>query len=210
MAKWPGRPEQDGSLLRGGAIAVAVAAGSRSAFEQLHARLSPAIRATLLRRCGGRQHVAEDLLQQTWTLVWQSVSQRRYDPHRAAISTFVYAVANNVWLQYARGNMREELRPMPMSAGADLERALELAELLDELRAYLREPEARGGLSDLDREIVVESARGVTERELAGRLGLAPSTVNSRKQATYAKIREALERRGFTRELVEQMPLNLE
>ena len=41
-------------------------------------------------------------------LVWKALREGQYDPERSAITTFVYAVANNAWLSHLRGFAREQ------------------------------------------------------------------------------------------------------
>src|SRR5690606_14994005 len=87
-------------------LGIAAAGGDRAAFELVHQRLGGGGRRLVLERTGGRADVAEELAQRTWVGVWQSINAGKYDPARAAISTFVYAVASKVWLQHLRGSAR--------------------------------------------------------------------------------------------------------
>ena len=57
---------------------------------------------------------------------------------------------------------------------------------------------------------VTRLARGATERDLAGALRLAPSTVHARKVSAYSKLHACLGRKGYSDEIVEQLRLPLE
>jgi RNA polymerase sigma-70 factor (ECF subfamily) len=171
----------------------AIAAGDRAAFEAFHTRLGPWIRRHFLERCGGRADVAEDLSQKTWTGVWQAVAARRYDPERSALSTFVYAVAQNVWRQHMRRQGRagptaefDEHAQGPAD-GAPVEDAAGLAEMLDVIRRALRGD--MPGMTEADVQVLGLIARGMSDRDLAVALGVAPSTAHARKRATLDKLR---------------------
>lgn len=222
MPSHAGRPPVTRPASTDAADAAALARGDRAAFDRLHARLGAGLHRLLTRRSSGRADVADDLSQQTWAAVWRSLTHGGYDPARAAPSTFVYAVANHVWLQHRRSASRTQAQaggPVPASvaertlAHAEApgstagDRALEHAELLDALRTCLEFGEGPAGLSDQERVLAFEAMRGVSERELARRVGVAPSTLHERKVALYNKLRTCLARKGYTREIVEQMPL---
>lgn len=190
-------------------LAAAAARGDRPAFEGLHKRLTGGLRRLFMERCGGRADVADDLIQRTWVGVWQALSSGRYDPARAAISTFVYAVAHNMWLQHLRS------RPTRGLPGADSERDggwaeavvegpdKELAEVLEVIRACLR-GEA-GGLTPDERAILRLSGSGASDRDLAARLSVSPSTANARKRAAFDKLRRHLESMGHHPETTERL-----
>jgi RNA polymerase sigma factor (sigma-70 family) len=181
-------------------LAASAAAGDKSAFAALHKRLSGGIRRLFLDRSGNKAEVADDLLQRTWVGVWQSLSRGRYDPAKSAISTFVYAVAHKMWLQHLRATPGArptggddspieglEATDSPMSETG-------LAEVLDVIRACLR-----GNMGDLttdEREILRLCGSGASDRDLAARLSVSPSTANARKRAAMEKLRRHLAAAG--------------
>jgi FixJ family two-component response regulator len=73
---------------------------------------------------------------------------------------------------------------------------LALAELLDAVRQCLSAAGTANSLTDIERHIVQQVVQGATDRSLAAALGLAPSTVNARKQSAYAKLRRCLAAKG--------------
>lgn len=183
--------------------------GDHGAFEQIHRRVGAGVKRLLLRRSGGREDLVEEISQRTWTSVWQAVKAGKYDPSRSAITTFVYAVANNAWLTHLRGFARDrgyiEGAPgiLPVEAAERLEgdagetaSAVAASEELEAMRSCLAE-DSPAGLSDLERTIVRAIAAGETDRGLARRLKLSSSTVNVRKHAAYEKIRVYMASRGF-------------
>jgi RNA polymerase sigma-70 factor (ECF subfamily) len=188
----------------------AVAAGDADAFASVHDRFDPGLRRLFARRVRGRAEVVDDLAQQTWSHAWQAICQKKYDPARAAISTFVYAIAKNVWLQFCRRQGRHvnaEVE-LPVDDAQPVERILAHAELLEALRDCLLT--ASDTLSTGEREIAIGLARGLSERDLARELSCAPSTLHARKQAAYAKLRRCLAEKGFPAETIEQLDLSME
>ncbi len=189
----------------------AAMAGDEAAFASIHGRLDDRLRRFLLRRAPGRDDLAADLAQRTWVAVWEALRQARYDPNRAAISTFVYAVASKMWLQHLRTSRRagpaaglsddDEGLIADAAGPAD---AMDLAEVLDAVRACLRADASADGLSQEESVIVCAAASGESDRALAKRLGLAPSTINARKRAAYDKVRRYLARRGHRPESSER------
>lgn len=195
-------------------LSAAAAAGDERAFNALHHRVGAGLRRLLLKRSGGRADLVDDLMQTTWTSVWNALRQGKYDPNRAAITTFVYAVGNNAWLTHLRKFSREqgyagsgrqsegapgsrrsttdpETRP---DATPPVEDAATAAETIDIVRACLRE-QGVAGLTDQERLIVRSIAAGESDRGLARRLGISCSTVNVRKHSGFEKIRRHLEAR---------------
>lgn len=172
----------------------APSSADREAVAEAHRRYSTGLRAYFVRRGvdGGK---AEELAQQTWATLWGAVRAGRYDPGRAALSTFLYAIAANVWLRDRRASGRR-------GGGADAaaERILgrsedpappaELAELLDAVRDCMTG--RAGGLPEDVREVLVGLGRGESDRELARRLGVSPSTAHARRARALGLLREAL------------------
>jgi RNA polymerase sigma factor (sigma-70 family) len=180
-------------------LASDAARGDRGAVESLHRRLDPGLRRLFLARTGGREELAEDLCQRAWAACWRAVAGRKYEPARAAFSTYLYAIASRIWLEYlrksGRGLSTEELTEYEADQLASSPAAeARLAEAIDLVRECLR-GEA-GGLSEEERWILRESAMGASDRDLARRMGVAPSTMNTRKRQALERLRRFLAGRG--------------
>lgn len=184
----------------------------RSAFDAVYERLAGGLRRFLLKKSGGREEWAEEIAQKTWAAVWEAVRDARYDPRRSSISTFVYAVAYKMWLREMRASRSgaavlngaarlAETRPGVVDDPAE---AAGLAETIDAVRACLRAADNPGGLTELESSIVAAIAAGESERSLAEQLGVAPSTVNARKQAAYRKLRRCLAAKGISADSIER------
>jgi RNA polymerase sigma factor (sigma-70 family) len=187
-------------------------AGEHEAFEEIYRRIGAGLRRLLLRRSAGREDLVDDLCQKTWASVWKALSEGKYDPERSAITTFVYAVANNAWMSHLRGFARDQgyVGGAPAMLGGEHAEQAECgaglpdevwahAETIECVRACLREG-GPGGLTESERAVVRAVAGGESDRGLARRLGLSSSTVNIRKHSGYAKIRAYLRSRGILAE----------
>lgn len=125
--------------------------------------------------------------------MWQAIRDGRYDPGRGALSTFVYAVAMKIWLRERRRSARqphpaEELAGRLLSAEGDMADAVALAELLRRVQDYLADPR----VSEEDRHVLGAMSRGMSDRDLARELGVAPSTAHQRKSSALERFRRRL------------------
>lgn len=193
---------------RSGFVAADVAAavsGNEDAFERLHDRYCHGLVRFFLKRTAGRIELADELSQKTWVLVWRALRAGRYDSARAGISTFIYAVGQNVWLQHRRssasalvaGGDFEDFSGLVEASAEDPAGELAAAELLDALREAICSVEHENALTGAEREVVRGLQAGQSERGLADRLGVAASTVHSRKVSAFEKLRRILTQRGF-------------
>lgn len=181
-------------------------------MHRLHARYSAGLLRFFAKRTAGNLEWAEELAQQTWAEVWRALVDQRYDPKRAAMSTFIYAIGQNLWLRARRSAMKS--RPASFEAelllgnwlapGADLSQSLAAAELLTALRDCVAKDAAAGGLSDVEARVVRGLMDGLTERQIAAQLGVAPSTAHTWKQAALKNLGRCLAARGFALESPEQ------
>jgi len=182
-------------------LAAAAATGDRGAFEAIHRRLAGGIHRLFLDRAAGRQELADDLSQRTWLAAWESLQKGRYDPSRAAITTFVYAIGYKMWLQYLRTASRPETLVADVFDGnrADLdtpEYECHAAELLTAVRDCLKNKGESSVLTEDERGIVRASAAGTSDRDIARQMQIAASTLNARKQSAFEKIRRFLAGHG--------------
>lgn len=178
----------------------AAAAGDQAAFARLHDRLAGGVRQFLRKRIPSNEHLVEDLTQQTWMGLWNALQAGRYDPQRAAVSTYLYAVAYKTWLRHVRdgdaaSDDLDRFAESILGAG-DPADELRAAELIEAVRGCLRHRDAPTALTDEERAIVQSGAEGLSEREIASRLGIAPSTVNVRKHLAMNKLRDCMARKG--------------
>lgn len=185
------------------ALALAAMRGDESAFGALQKRFAGGVLKFFMLRVSGRSDVAEELAHGTWVSVWKALVSGRYDPSRARISTFVYAVATKAFLQFLRDRRRAEGRRLILAERAraepdfpDAHDETGLAELIEAVRECLASEGPGAVLTPEERDLVTGAVRGETDRAAAKRLGVASSTVNARRRAAYEKIRRYLAAKG--------------
>jgi RNA polymerase sigma-70 factor (ECF subfamily) len=185
--------------------------GDEQAFEELHRRLGGGLSRFIQRRVGGRAELVEELSQMTWVEVWRALHGGRYDPERARITTFVYAIGYKMVLRHLRAAGRPAETRLSVDDVADAlygsrlpEEALHFSELLDAVQDCLHRMRTSHSLTAEERAVLAGLAEGESERALGRRLGAAASTINVRKKVALEKMRKCLADKGFTEELVER------
>jgi RNA polymerase sigma factor (sigma-70 family) len=184
----------------------AAASGERAVFDEVHRRLDVIVRR-FMRERGADASLSDDLSQRVWFAVWQACRAGTYDPSRSAISTFVYAVSSNVWLQHLRSRGTRDARTQAIeSLGVDItdaERATDFArtaEAVDFVRRALspiQSDPAPEGLTERERAALRATGEDVTDRDLALRLGVSPSTAHTTRRTALEKLGTMLRRAGL-------------
>lgn len=82
-----------------------IRSGDESALEALYAAHRRTITALVMRN-NGTPDDAADVLQDALVILWERVRNGRYE-HSAAIGTFLYATARNIWLRRLARTRRE-------------------------------------------------------------------------------------------------------
>jgi RNA polymerase sigma factor (sigma-70 family) len=82
-----------------------IRSGDESALEALYTAHRRTITALVMRN-NGNQDDAADVLQEALVILWERVRTGRYE-HTAAIGTFLYATARNLWLRRLARARRE-------------------------------------------------------------------------------------------------------
>lgn len=167
----------------------AVAEQDRQAFAAVFAHFAPRLKSYML-RLGSSDSQAEELAQEAMVTVWRKAD--RYDPERAAASTWIFTIARNLRIDRFRRNNHPELDPedpalvpdAPPAADAVVERKQDAARV----RAALAE------LPDEQREVVrLSFFDDKTHIEIAAQLDIPLGTVKSRIRLAFARIRTTLD-----------------
>jgi len=174
------------------ALLISAASGDQQAMADLYDTYAGALYGYGFRRLGSTT-LAEDLVQRVMTRLWQLAD--RYDPSRASVRTWVFTLARTSCIDLyraqppdaARGEAPDRTGPTDESIDADIGQLLQ-AELI------------RTALDRLstDHRQVIELAyfTGLSQSEVATRLGLPLGTVKSRSFYALKALRLTLEELG--------------
>jgi RNA polymerase sigma-70 factor (ECF subfamily) len=163
-----------------------IADGDGHAFEVLYRRYARAVLGLAMRRLGDRGR-AEDAVQETFVSVWRAAATFR--PERGRASSWLYAVARNSISDRGRrrGEPTAEPPEVPSGDPGPEDRAehswlsWRVHRALEELPRQEREP------------IELAYWGGLSQSEIAERLGIPLGTVKTRTRTGLARLADALE-----------------
>lgn len=166
----------------------AVADGDQDALRDLYERHGGALLG-LARRMLGSQEEAEEVLDDTLLGLWRHAAG--FDPAKASVKTYLFAMARNLCLSRLRARRaRPRLEDFDESAMAY---QLAFSTNPDPLPSVLAR-QALAAIDDSDRQLLEEAFYGGwSHSELAARHDLPLGTVKSRLRRAMATMREALE-----------------
>jgi len=160
-----------------------------AAFDTLYRRHSDRVFGLALSKLRDRGR-AEDAMQDTFAAIWRSAST--YRPERGPGASWLYTVARNVVIDRARANMRAETPAEPDDVADDAPGPESNTET-SWLSAHVHQ--AVEGLPEQER-ILIELAywHGLSQSEIAERLGVPLGTVKTRTRAALGRLADRLER----------------
>jgi RNA polymerase sigma-70 factor (ECF subfamily) len=162
------------------------AAGDREAFEQLYLRYARAVLGIALRRLRDRGR-AEDAVQETFASIWRSAGS--YRPERGRGAPWLYAVARNAISD--RGRARNE---PPAEAPDEPSQSPGPDERAEQSWLSFRVHSAVETLPGHERTLIeLAYWGGLSQSEIAARLGIPLGTVKTRTRAALARLADALE-----------------
>lgn len=177
-------------------VAAVAGAGDRSAFAVLFKHFAPRVKAHLL-RSGASAEVAEELVQETMVNVWRKAGT--FDPARAQLSTWIFTIARNQWVDHLR---RRHDRPgdaaaiEPEQAADPIEQALSEATPDEHLDAARRESAVRAALGRLAPEqlqiLRLSFYDEHSHAHIAAELQVPLGTVKSRIRLAVGHLRRVL------------------
>lgn len=172
----------------------AVARGDLAAFEELYDRHSPLLYALLLRILGDVRD-AQEVLQDAFVKVWTSA--RLFDPARGSEPAFLISIA--------RSRAIDRLRSRRIRADRENDAAREISIRSGDVDSSTgaesairseRRTAVRGALAELPepQRVALELAYfdGLSQSEIADRLGEPLGTIKTRMQLGMKKLRERL------------------
>jgi RNA polymerase sigma-70 factor, ECF subfamily len=171
------------------ALLLAVGRGDRDrALPELYRRYERRLFGLGIRLLGD-QGLAEELVQETFLRVWRTAD--RFDPSRGTVAAFVLAIARRLAIDLWR---RPSSRPLQSAA----ETPAAIDETIDRLLLQLAVRDALDSLPPAHREVLELSYHsGLTQAEVASRLGIPLGTVKSRAYHALRAFRRAVDERGI-------------
>lgn len=171
----------------------AVAQGDRQAFEMLYDRYASVVFGLALKMLGDRE-VAEEAVQEIFWRVWQRA--KSFDPSRA-FAPWLFGIAHNYCIDELR---RRRARPQPVYEDDDHPVLSSIADDADVSEAALQSEQRRVVLNAL-RELPTEQRQalelayfgGLTQQEIATRLGNPLGTIKTRMRLGLQKLRSLLQ-----------------
>ena len=172
----------------------AVARGNLAAFEELYDRYSPTLYALLLRIVGSTDD-AQEVLQEAFIKAWSNASM--FDAARGSEVAWLISIARS------RGIDRLRARRLRGDRENDAGREISIRSGFvdkktgadDAIRSQ-EQKAVRGALSELPepQRVALELAYfdGLSQSEIAGRLGEPLGTIKTRMQLGMKKLRESL------------------
>jgi RNA polymerase sigma-70 factor (ECF subfamily) len=168
-------------------LVVLAARSEELALAELYGRYG-AIAYGLARRILGDPSLAEDAVQEGFLAVWCSAA--RFVPERGQARTWILTLVHHRAVDLVRGGRGRERHPLELAANA-------VEAPGDEALSLVAERErVRRALRRLPREfrepLVLAYYEGMTQRELAERLGQPLGTIKSRMSRGHSRLRAAL------------------
>lgn len=169
-------------------LVAAVASGSEEALRTLFHRHGGALMALARRMLGSREE-AEEVVVDTYLRLWRHAE--RFEPERAALRTYLYAVTRNLCISRLRARQaRPQIQELDPESHAY---ATAFSHTVDQVAGALAR-RALDALDEQDRELMLEAYYGGwSQSELAERHGMPLGTVKSRMRRALARMRAALE-----------------
>lgn len=188
----PGEATRDEDLIE------SVAAGNRRAFEELYERYASLVFGLALKMLGNRE-VAEEAVQEIFWRVWQRA--KSFERGRS-FAPWLFGIAHNYCIDELR---RRRARPQPVYEDDEHPVLSNIADEGDVSDAALQGEQRRivvNALRELPREqreaLELAYFGGLTQQEIAERLGNPLGTIKTRMRLGLQKLRQMLQGQELT------------
>lgn len=177
-----------------------VADGDAEALRALYERYGPVLFGMAYRSLGDRQ-LAEDCVQEVFVTAWRSAG--RYDARRASVTTWLFTISRNKTVDALRRRSRRPAEPLPERwSAAEAPDAAEVVAAGDQGR---RVASALAELPQPQLEAVsLAYFEGLTQAEIADRLGVPIGTVKGRLRLALDRLRSLAPAYAFEPDVVAQ------
>lgn len=167
----------------------------RAAFERLFLHFAPRVKGYLM-RLGGDRATAEELMQETMTLVWRKAAQ--FDPARSSASTWIFTIARNLRIDAFRREKHPEIDANEPALQIDADPPADVAMVARQDAVQVAQALAR--LSTAEQQVLrLAYFDDQPQSAIAEQLGIPLGTVKSRVRLAFGKLREMLGEDGGVR-----------
>ena len=167
--------------------------GDRQSFEQLYERFSGVLFSTAYRGLNN-QEAAEDVLQEVFVQIWEKAPL--YDPERGKPLTWAITLARNKAIDRLRSMQRRNRLQDDVEKESQTLEQFDDKSSVDAVDAMEKSALVRGAIKKLsnDHREAIELAffSGLTQTEIADRLGEPLGTVKARIRRGMMKLREVI------------------
>jgi RNA polymerase sigma-70 factor (ECF subfamily) len=145
----------------------------------------------------GDSGLAQDAVQETFLRAWQSA--RHFDPDRASLRVWLFAIARNVMIDLHRRRSKASWANVGGDETAVTSRLAPVPDATDGVLARAVVADALGRLSAEHRQVIVEThLRGRSYEDLAAECGVAAGTLRSRMFYALKALRVAMDNMGVS------------
>jgi RNA polymerase sigma-70 factor (ECF subfamily) len=138
----------------------------------------------------GNAGLAEEMVQECFVRLWKAAD--RYDPHRGSVAAYLFVIARSV-----AADVRKRPSSRPLLPVEDAQLPPEL-DAVDQILESVMVREALDSLSPAHLQVLtLAHDEGLTQSQIAGRLGVPLGTVKTRMFHGLRALRAALTERGF-------------
>ena len=173
-----------------------IGAGDLRSFEELYRRFSGMLFATIFRILN-QQEAAEDVLQEVFLQIWEKAPL--YDPVRGKPLTWIVTLARNKAIDRLRSTQRSHRLQSEVEREAQAFDPAEERNSADTLEAVEQGKLVREAVRKLSKDqreaISLAFFSGLTQTEIAERLGEPLGTVKARIRRGMMRLREVLKNR---------------
>lgn len=170
-----------------GTLIEQIAAGERSAFEELYHRYARSVLGLALRRIGDRGR-AEDSVQDVFAAVWRSAAS--YDRKRGPGGAWLYTIARNAIVDAQRRKPAPTMADPPEVVSTDLAPDEEAEASWNSWRVH----RALETLPENERSVIALAYfSGLSQSEIAAFLQIPLGTVKTRTRSGLARLADTLE-----------------
>lgn len=169
-------------------LIAAIVSRDKSAFAELFQRYAIRVKAFIL-RAGTTEHDADELAQEVLITVWRKAHQ--FNPDKAAVSTWIFAIARNRRIDMLRRRARPEPDPEDPLFQPDPEPTGHQALSAQQIAEHMRD--AMATLPDEQRDVLRAAFYdGLSHAEIAELWDLPLGTVKSRIRLAFKALRAHL------------------